>query len=88
MACGSITLSSSLNGLLGVSTSIDWGVIHCTATERTTQAEIHRDLNSFASQVEACRVITFGLGMVNVVLDVKAVEGKMVVWQEGDETEE
>ncbi len=38
--------------------------------------------------MEACRVITVGLGMVNVVLDVKAVEGKMVVWQEGDETEE
>lgn len=85
MACGSITLSSSLNGLLGVSTSIDWGVIHCTATEQTTQAEIHRDLNSSASQVEACSV---GLGMVNVVLDIKAVEGEMVVWQEGDETEE
>lgn len=60
--------------------------LYCT--ERATQAEIHRDLNSFASQVEACRVISVGLGMVNVVLDVQAVEGEMVVWLEGDETEE
>lgn len=84
MACGSVTLSSFLNGLLGVSTSRDWGVIHCTATERTTQDEINRDLNTFTFKVEACRVFSVGLGMVDVVLDVKV----MVVWLEGDETEE
>lgn len=65
-----------------MSTSRDLGVIHCTATERTTQAEIHRDLNSFASQVEACRVISV------VLLDVRVVESEMVVWLEGDETDE
>lgn len=82
MACGSITLSSSLNVLLGVSTRRDGDVIHCTATGRTTQDEIHRDLNSFASQVEACRVISV------VLLDVRVVESEMVVWLEGDETDE